>query len=299
MPLARRTETWAEVAKPYAGPDEIRDLDPDQIDRSFITDRMEPEDARYRSLRESIRVKGQASPIMVRPHPTEPGRYQVAFGHRRLRAAAQLGRQVRCIIKPLSDLDLVIAQGQENSVRADLSFIERGRFAQALEERGYRRETIMRALNMDKSTTSRLISAVNRLPTDIVEAIGPAPGAGRDRWMALGRAFRRNAVDRPVDPLLESTDFIYAPSDQRFEMLYRHLKPLAYRSPKPMTRRCLSRTGQTIATATVTNKTVILTMDRAATSGFAEFLLGRLSALHADYIAGPNAPSAFRHSINR
>lgn len=298
MPLARRTETWAEVAKPYAGPDEIRDLDPDQIDRSFITDRMEPEDARYRSLRESIRVKGQASPIMVRPHPTEPGRYQVAFGHRRLRAAAQLGRQVRCIIKPLSDLDLVIAQGQENSVRADLSFIERGRFAQALEERGYRRETIMRALNMDKSTTSRLISAVNRLPTDIVEAIGPAPGAGRDRWMALGRAFR-NAVDRPVDPLLESTDFIYAPSDQRFEMLYRHLKPLAYRSPKPMTRRCLSRTGQTIATATVTNKTVILTMDRAATSGFAEFLLGRLSALHADYIAGPNAPSAFRHSINR
>ncbi|MFC7555837.1 ParB/RepB/Spo0J family partition protein [Pseudoroseomonas wenyumeiae] len=60
----------------------------------------------------------------MRPHPTEPGRFQVAFGHRRLRAARDLAKPVRAVVRPLSDRELVLAQGQENSARANLSFIE-------------------------------------------------------------------------------------------------------------------------------------------------------------------------------
>ena len=50
-------------------------------------------------------------------NPQQEGRYQIAYGHRRLRAAIELGRPVRAIVKPLTDEQLVVAQGQENSAR--------------------------------------------------------------------------------------------------------------------------------------------------------------------------------------
>ncbi|MCB8882701.1 plasmid partitioning protein RepB [Acidisoma cellulosilytica] len=298
-----KTEPGIEAA--MGSTDRISDLDPALIDHSFIEDRMEPTDANYRRLRESIAAQGQTSPILIRPHPAEPGRYQAAFGHRRLRAAAELGRPVRCIVRPLTDRDLVIAQGQENSARADLSFIEQGRFAIALQDRGYSRETIMQALSLDKASLSRLVRVTDRLPTDIVEAIGPAPAIGRNRWMALSLAFRKYAADRPVDPLLEDASFIYAPSDQRFDLLYRHLtRPaiLAKRKPSP-SRRYRNSAGQTIATATQTETTTTVTIDRTVTRAFGEFLLGRLDALYAEYMAGhpaePHKPPVLWHSIER
>lgn len=291
----------------------VVELDPATIDRSFIPDRMEPDDDSYRALRASIEATGQDSPILVRPHPSEPGRYQVAFGHRRLRAAAELGRMARCIVKQLTDRDLVIAQGQENSARADLSFIERARFAQALEEGGYDRETIMQALTIDKTTLSRLISVANRLPTDIVEAVGPAPAAGRDRWVELATAYSERAVERPVDPLLESAEFISAPSDLRFEMLYQHLTRIEpqpgqgravapERKPKPQSKPqvWLARTGEKVATVTVNEQAFVLTIDKAVAKDFGEFLLSRMAPLYEEYIAGPRPKTpAFRHSVER
>ena len=121
------------------------------IDASFIEDRLgtSPED--HASLVASIREHGQQVPILVRPNPQQEGRYQIAYGHRRLRAAIELERPVRAIVKPLTDEQLVVAQGQENSARTDLSFIERALFAAQLEARGFNRETIMAALSIDKT----------------------------------------------------------------------------------------------------------------------------------------------------
>jgi ParB family chromosome partitioning protein len=297
----------------------VVELDPATIDRSFIPDRMETDDESYRSLRASIAATGQASPILVRPHPSDPGRYQVAFGHRRLRAAADLGRPARCIVKPLSDRELVIAQGQENSARADLSFIERGRFAHALEEAGYDRETIMQALSIDKTTLSRLVAVASRLPTDIVDAVGPAPSAGRDRWMLLATVYAERAVARPVDPLLESPEFLAAVSDARFEMLYEHLaqpdpKPEPARAPgagqgagqgarKPAKPRpWLARSGERVATVAVDEQAFVLTIDKAVARDFGEFLLARMGSLYEEYVAGPSKPPkppVFRHSLQR
>lgn len=312
--LAARADAARALEARLTAGEVIIELDPGLIDRSFIADRMEPEDESYRALRESIAAKGQDSPILVRPHPTQEGRYQVAFGHRRLRAAADLGRLARCIVKPLTDRDLVIAQGQENSARADLSFIERGRFAQALEDTGYDRETIMQALSIDKTAVSRLISVVNRLPTDIVEAVGPAPSAGRDRWIELSKAFSERVVERPVDPLLESADFISAPSDRRFEMLYRHLtlaepKPQAGRGEtrsarpaevsRPTPRAWVSKSGQAVASVTVNEEAFMLTIDKTVAHDFGEFLLARMEQLYEEYVAGPPKKMAFRHSMER
>jgi ParB family transcriptional regulator, chromosome partitioning protein len=122
----------------------IVELDTALIDPSFVTDRMVQNDDAYRALRAAIWADGQHSPILVRPHPDVAGRYQVAFGHRRLRVAQELGRPVRAVVRSLSDEQLVLAQGQESSARADLSFIERARFAQRLEDLGHKRESSCR-----------------------------------------------------------------------------------------------------------------------------------------------------------
>jgi ParB family chromosome partitioning protein len=314
--LAARADAARALEARLTAGEMVVELDPALVDGSFITDRMETDDESYRSLRASIAAKGQDSPILVRPHPAAAGRFQVAFGHRRLRAAADLGRSVRCIVKPLSDEDLVIAQGQENSARADLSFIERGRFAQALEEGGYDREVIMQALTIDKTALSRLIAVVNRIPTDIVEAIGPAPAAGRKRWVELATVYAERVLARPVDPLLESAAFIEAPTDERFEMLFEHLaheeeapppapKPVAPLPPaKPprvvrKPRDWFSQTGAKVATVTVDEAAFVLKIDRKVAKDFGEFLLTKMGPLYEEYTAGPPKKVPFRHTLQR
>ncbi len=108
----------------------IVELDPDSVDASFVQDRLDDDDEReFNELVAAMRERGQDTPILVRPHPSAPARYMVVFGHRRLRAAKELGRKVRAVVKDLKDRDHVVAQGQENSARANLSFIEKALYA--------------------------------------------------------------------------------------------------------------------------------------------------------------------------
>lgn len=101
----------------------VLDLATDVIDASLIADRLADTGDDHKLLVASIREHGQQVPILVRPHPDHEGRYQIAYGRRRLRALKELGQTVRAIVKPLSNEQLVVAQGQENSARTDLSFI--------------------------------------------------------------------------------------------------------------------------------------------------------------------------------
>src|SRR6218665_3697961 len=69
----------------------IHELDTSLIDDSFVRDRLgEIELSEDDPFVQSIADNGQEVPILVRPHPKVKGRYQVAYGHRRLRAARLL-----------------------------------------------------------------------------------------------------------------------------------------------------------------------------------------------------------------
>ena len=163
----------------------VVDLDPDLIDGSFVSDRMEDSAEAFSELVAAIGERGQDSPILVRPHPTANGRYQIVFGHRRFRAAKQLGRPVRAVVKELDDKDHVVAQGQENSARENLSFIERAVFAQKLTELGHSRETVQSSLSVDAPMLTRMLSVTKRIPDLIIQSIGAAKGVGRDRWLEM------------------------------------------------------------------------------------------------------------------
>ncbi|WP_159998075.1 plasmid partitioning protein RepB [Roseomonas sp. 18066] len=276
-------------------------LDPAVVDASFMADRMAQDDSEYLALRDSIAQSGQDSPILLRPHPSAEGRYQVAFGHRRLRAARDLGTSVRAVVRHLTDRELVLAQGQENSARANLSFIERARFAHRLEQSGYDRETIMLALSADKTTVSRLITVVERIPAAVIEAIGPAPATGRDRWVELATLIQRGGAGG-AEAILARADFAEAPSDARFQLLLAGLEPprdLPADHPepggddiaaRPETEReppeaWIHSSGTRVMTVTTGRRSTVLAIDRRAAPGFDSFLLARMEALFSEFLA--------------
>lgn len=184
--MAETAKQANKLQKQLADGDAVISLETGVIDESGVADRISIDiDPQFDALVESIAEHGQQIPILVRHNPQAPGRYQIAYGRRRLKAAEKLGRPIRAIIRELSDSELIIAQGRENLDRKDLSFIERAFFAKNLEDDGCNRHTIIAALASDKADVSRYINVARQLPEDLVKLIGPAPKAGRARWMTL------------------------------------------------------------------------------------------------------------------
>ena len=231
LALDRMEDEKRQLQEALATGSSVVELDPGLVDASIVRDRLsEPDDAGFEAFKQSIADRGQEGPILVRPHPRTDGRYQVAYGHRRLRAVHALGRKVRAVVRAMSDTDLVIAQGIENSQRKDLSYIERALFAARLEDRGFERSVIIDALATDKGELSKLISVARSIPEMMIEAIGPAPKAGRRRWQALADALRdiqaRRAADRASqDPQLDEGRYGYQVSEDTFRCEFKRSQP--------------------------------------------------------------------------
>ena len=190
----RRKPTKQErCASNSAGGDHVVELDPALIDPSFIRDRLDDaKAAEFEAFQASIAEHGQQVPILVRPSSQTEGRYQVAYGHRRLEALQRLGRPVKAIVKHLTDEQLVVAQGRENLERRDLSFIERALFAARLEDHGFARSALTAALAVHKGNLSTMISVARSVPEELIVAIGPAPKVGRPRWEQLAESSNKD-----------------------------------------------------------------------------------------------------------
>jgi ParB family transcriptional regulator, chromosome partitioning protein len=272
---------------------QVVELDPAAIDGSFAADRFAADgEAGFEELRRSIEANGQEVPILVRPLPDQPGRYQAAYGHRRLKACRALGRRVKALVKAMTDAELVVAQGLENAQRVDLSFIEKAAFARGLEDRGFERATIMAALSTDKTELSKLISAVKAVPEPVMRAIGPAPKAGRRRWLQLGDALANPAGLRRVEALIADAGFTAKDSDARFVLALdaasRTPADKAEAAPHRMTIKGAS--GAVIATISETARQLDVVVDRAKNRAFADFLVRRLPALHDQFLAEEAEP---------
>lgn len=203
----------------------VVELDPDMLDNSFVRDRLDENDREFDELLAAIRDRGQDSPILVRPNPSQAGRYMIVFGHRRARVAKILERRVRAVIKDLGDREHVVAQGQENSARANLSFIEKALFAAKLSRLHYDDDnaTILTALTIDRSTLSKMLSVAS-LPQRVLEAIGPAKGIGRDRWYELKALLEKPGSIDSALATIENAGFSDLPSEERFNAIVARLK---------------------------------------------------------------------------
>lgn len=263
-----------EIERRLAEGHTVVELDPASIEPSFVQDRM-PGD--IDGLLASIKDQGQQVPILVRPHPDQASRYQVAFGHRRLRAVAELGRPVRAVVRDLTDEQLVVAQGQENNEREDLTFIEKARFAYRLSKQ-FPRETVIAAMSIDKSNLSKMISLFDALPAELIDAIGAAPGVGRPSWQRLVELIEAAPSTAEVLKFALSEAVGGLPSAERFKAVLGNLTPkrVARGIPEVMA----TPDGLRIGQLTQSRTKLELTIDKKATPDFAAFVLEQLPALY-------------------
>ncbi len=271
----------AKIADNIESGSHIVEISTELIDASLVQDRIQDlADADIAGLMESIRQAGQQVPILVRPHPQQVGRYQIAYGHRRVRALAQLGLPVRAIIRSLNDQELVIAQGKENLERKDLSFIERARFALHLEQMEFDRATIINALATDKADLSRYLSVAKALPQDVILAIGPAPKVGRARWLTLAKFLKNEQCLKQVRDLVASPEFSALETDKRFERVL----AIAQKKVRSPARKSESfsiglSTGERFGKLTRSANDLHLSFDTEIGEKFADFLVAQIPLL--------------------
>lgn len=262
----------------------VIELDPALTHPALVNDRLGVGQEDEAALLESIRANGQQVPILVRPHPDRQGEFQIAYGHRRVRCAKSLGVPVRAVVRALSDAELVVAQGTENSARADLTFIERALFAHRLEQSGFSREVIMAALAIDKTALSKLITVPSRLPPDLLEAIGRAPKTGRDRWLEFVAAWQDRGTEGVTAELTQSEPFVTADSDQRFELALRRLTARRKAGATGKRgKRLVDSEGKLVGKIDETPKALIITFSGKPAPGFSEFVAIRLPALLKEF----------------
>ncbi|WP_319566915.1 plasmid partitioning protein RepB [Cohaesibacter marisflavi] len=223
----------ASIAEAVRSGEQIVDLSPDALEASFVSDRFEEDASEFAAFKASIQEKGQQSPILVRPIEGEQHRYRIVFGHRRARAAMELGINVKAIVRTIDDIEHVITQGQENSIREDLTFIEKATFARKLSEQGYSVPTITEALSVDGQMLDVMNRVTKRVPEDVIFAIGKAEGVGRERWDRMGKAIlkpsnRKAAIEATKDDKFKSV----GSSEERFI----HLLSVMEKAGRPKSR---------------------------------------------------------------
>ena len=120
------------AAPPSADAAGVRTLAIDALEPSPYQPRRPGDPAALDELAASVRSSGILQPLLARPHPDAPGRYQIVAGERRWRAAQAAGlHDIPVLIRPLADAEAMAAALVENLQRQDLNPLE--------EAEGYRR----------------------------------------------------------------------------------------------------------------------------------------------------------------
>ena len=251
----------------------IVDIDPRMIDGAGLKDRIDETDTDLAALGGSIETYGQQVPVLLRVSPNDPERYEIVYGRRRVAAMRALGMHVKALIRDLNDRDLILAQGQENSARKDLTFIEKANFARQMRDEYYDRKTIGDALSMDKTLISRLLQVADAVPVAVIEAIGSAPSVGRDRWLDLAGKLQGQDV---------SGTAIGDTSDARFAAVIAALSPIPASAPPIAPQQVTS--GDTVLAEVKSTKTVtVVTLPKKTNAGFDTWLVENLNRIHRDW----------------
>jgi ParB family chromosome partitioning protein len=140
----------------------------DQIDPNPFQPRTDFDSAELDSLAESIRAQGVLQPILIRPHPTDPGRFQIVAGERRFRATMLAGlTEIPAILRETNDSDAAVVALVENLQRQDLNAIEEAEgYQRLLQDFGLTHESLGFAVSKSRSHIGNTIRLL-KLPEPI------------------------------------------------------------------------------------------------------------------------------------
>ena len=147
----------------------------------------------------------------------------------------------------------------------------------------------MAALAIDKTGVSRLISTATKIPRDLIEAIGPAPKAGRDRWTELAtRLDASGALDKARAAALRD-GFAEKPTDERFALIFAATNPTR---PATGSRASAIKAadGKAIATFKEDASGITLSIAKRQVGDFGAYLAKALPQLYEAYTREAQAP---------
>jgi ParB family chromosome partitioning protein len=199
-------------------PAAVRAVGVDLLDPSPYQPRVDmPEDG-LMELAESIRAQGILQPILVRPHPSDPGRYQIIAGERRWRASGLAGlHEVPVFVRDLSDSDAAAAALVENLQRQDLNPIEEAEgLRRLIDDFGFTHEAMGHAISKSRSHITNMLRLLN-LPNEVQRSVRegaltyaharamlkhPAPVTIMPRIIARGLSVRQTEklIERDMEP---------------------------------------------------------------------------------------------------
>ena len=286
--VVRSIEDLAENTKKLMEGEVIVELDPQSLDASPISDRLSDDGEEYQELKKAIQQTGQSTPILVRPS-LDGQRYSVVFGHRRLKVARELGIPVKAVVKKLDDIASAIAQGQENSARSNLSFIERAYFAQNLLATGMTKDVVRSALAIDEAMLSKMLGVVEIVPSPIIKALGASKKIGRDKWLSLRQLLLVPALLRASTDRVGTAEFLGLSEDSRFDDLHAYLKRYKSKSdakkPKASVseKEWISQDSSLSFSMNAKSKKVAIELSNTEAKPFSDWLSSRMDQLYDEY----------------
>ncbi|MBK9945518.1 MAG: ParB/RepB/Spo0J family partition protein [Kouleothrix sp.] len=172
---ARQSDLAAVLTKRLTFPQEIA---VDLIERNPFQARTNFTD--IAELAQAIRQQGFTSRLRVRQHPTEPRKFQLLYGERRLLAARQAGLDaVPCDVADHTDDELIEIGLAENIQRRDLDPLEEARaFQTFIGERGYSIRRLAERIGKDKSYVEDRLKLL-QAPADVQQMVAERPDSLR------------------------------------------------------------------------------------------------------------------------
>tara|TARA_R110000751_G_scaffold28847_2_gene74902 strand:- start:1119 stop:2114 length:996 start_codon:yes stop_codon:yes gene_type:complete len=287
--VVRSIEDLAENTKKLMEGEVVVELDPRLLDVSFVADRLSDEGEEYQELKQAIKESGQTTPILVRPSSSDRQRFMVVFGHRRLKVAKELGISVKAVVKKLDDITSAIAQGQENSARSNLSFIERAYFAQNLLASGMTKDVVRSSLAIDEAMLSKMLGVVEVVPAAIIKVLGASKKIGRDKWLSLRQLLLAPALLKVATEFTETAEFVELVEEKRFDELHDYLKRYKVKSAAKKPKGIASGRDWTSSDSSLNfvmnakSKKVAIELSNVEAKPFSDWLSGRMDRLYDEY----------------
>jgi ParB family chromosome partitioning protein len=192
-PARAASASEAAIAGPAAG---VRDLPVDLLDPGPFQPRRRMDPAALDELTDSVRRQGILQPLLVRPHPSQPARYQIIAGERRWRAAQQAAlATVPVLLRALDDRDATAAALVENLQRQDLDAVEEAEgYRRLLDEFAMTQDALAQSVGKSRSHVANTLRLLNLPATVLGEVRNGALSPGHARALLAHPAPEKAAL---------------------------------------------------------------------------------------------------------
>jgi ParB family chromosome partitioning protein len=261
------------------------ELDPGLIDDSPYRDRADWgfEGESFERLVRTIGQDGQLVPIAVRQKPDDPDRFEIIWGHRRVRACRRLGIKVRAVVREVDTRSLALLMDLENTQREDLSTIERARkYRKLIDDSVFATQNELAAhFQMSEGHASKLL-LVAGLPDVIVEALGDPGRVSYRQWLRLANGLKSADTLKAAEAAAETVAIGPASFDARVNALIEAGQGTQKSSEGHV---LLAENGGIIGAAKRSRKSrVTLELESAVDPAFLDFLLERVGSLYGEFV---------------